>query len=110
MRPASVVVLAPLFDNYPQMAFVERNQEIQALPAKTAPETFAVGIRRRMGGHVVKENAGSSHFHQHEDVEDAERGRHHHEEVAGHDHLGVIVDEGEPALLGVWRAHRAATA
>jgi hypothetical protein len=29
------------------MAFVERDQEIQTLPAKTATETFAEGIRRR---------------------------------------------------------------
>jgi len=51
-----------------------------------------------------------SHFHQHEDVKGTKRGRHYDEEVAGHDYLGVIVDEGEPALLGVWRAHRSATA
>jgi len=38
---------SPLFDNHPQMAFVEGDQEIQTLPAKTAPETFAEGIRRR---------------------------------------------------------------
>ena len=35
------------FDDHPQMAFVERNQEIQTLPAKTATEAFAVGIRLR---------------------------------------------------------------
>jgi len=29
------------------MAFVERDQEIQTLPTKTATETFAEGIRRR---------------------------------------------------------------
>src|SRR6187551_2170545 len=63
-----------------------------------------------MGGHVVMEKAAGSHFHQHQVVESVKRGRDHDEEVAGHDHLGVIVDEGEPALLGVWRAHRSATA
>ena len=47
MRPASVVVDSPLFDNHPQMAFVEWDQEIHTLPPKTAPETFAEGIRRR---------------------------------------------------------------
>ena len=29
------------------MAFVEWDQEIHTLPPKTAPETFAEGIRRR---------------------------------------------------------------
>ena len=144
------------------MAFAERNQEIQTLPAKTATEAFAVGIRlrrpcrraenthaeprdrlvecagkdavpvvehesvrmvagqsfpellqgpvrRRMGGRIVMENAASAHPHQQEDVEGAKRGRQHDKEVACHDLFGVIVDESEPALLGVWRAHRADT-
>ena len=47
MRPASVVVESPLFDDHPQMPFVEGDQEIQTLPAKTAAETFAESIRRR---------------------------------------------------------------
>jgi hypothetical protein len=46
-----------------------------------------------MGGHIVMENAAASHFHQHEDAENAKRGRHHDKEVASHDPFGVIVDE-----------------
>ena len=63
-----------------------------------------------MGGHVVMEKAAGSYVHRHEDVEGAKRGRDDDEEVAGHDHLGMIVDEGEPALLGIGRAHGAAPA
>ena len=56
------------------------------------------------------EKAAGSYVHQHQDVESVKRGRDDDEEVAGHDHPGVILDEGEPALLGIGRAHGAAPA
>lgn len=44
---AAVLMVAPIFEDDPKVAGVERIQEIQILPAKTAPESFAVGIRGR---------------------------------------------------------------
>jgi len=55
------------------------------------------------------EKAAGSHFHQHDDVKGAKSGRDDNEEVAGRDHLGVMMDEGEPALLGVGRRKYRAT-
>src|SRR4026209_1826407 len=55
-----------------------------------------------MGGHIVMENSPRSHFHDHEYVKRAKSGRDHGEEVARHDHLGMVADEGQPSLLRIW--------
>ena len=46
-------------------------------------------------------------FHDHEYVKGAKSGRNHNEEVTRHDHLGMVMDEGQPTLLWIGRAHRA---
>src|SRR5215471_16860884 len=38
--PASVVVDCPLFDSHPQMTFVDRDQEVDALAAQASAEPF----------------------------------------------------------------------
>ena len=45
MRPAAVVVDSPFLDSHLQMAFVERDEEVEALPSKTAAQPFANRIR-----------------------------------------------------------------
>jgi len=45
--------------------------------------------------------ADCPNFHDHEKIEDAKPGRHHHKEIAGHQGLGVVGDEGHPARLGI---------
>jgi hypothetical protein len=65
-------------------------------------------LRCGMSRHVVMYDPACPHFHNHEYVEDAECGRYDDKEVAGHDALGVIPDEGHPALLRIRRPPRAA--
>ena len=48
------------------------------------------------------ENPPRSQFQDHKDVQGAERCRDHGEEVARHDHLGIVVDEGQPSLHRIW--------
>jgi hypothetical protein len=70
------------------------------------PELLERPLRRRMGRDVVVENPAGSDLHHDENVEGAEGGRDHHEEVAGHYDFGMITDEGQPALFRVRRARR----
>ena len=51
------------------------------------------------------ENLAGSDLHYNEDVEGTECGGDHHDEVASHHDLGMVVDEGQPALFRVRRAH-----
>jgi len=53
------------------------------------------------GGHVVMENAPGSHFRRHEYIKGAKRRRDHDEEVARQDHLGMVVDKGQPTLIRI---------
>ena len=55
-------------------------------------------------------NSTGAQFHHHEHIKGTEAGRHDYEEVAGHDRFGVIVNEREPTLLWIGRAHGAAVA
>ena len=49
------------------------------------------------------ENPARSDLYDDKDVEGPEGGGDHHEEVAGHYDLAMIVDEGQPTLLPVRR-------
>src|SRR5262245_38402044 len=69
------------------------------------PELRQRPFRRGMGSYVVVENLAGSDLHGNEDVEGTECGGDHHE-IAGHNDLGVVADEGQPALFRVRRAHR----
>ena len=59
-----------------------------------------------MGRDLAVENLAGSDLHDNEDVEGPECSGDHHEEIASHHYLGVVVDEGQPALFRVRRAHR----
>src|SRR5262252_8621035 len=63
-----------------------------------------------MGSYVLVENLAGSDLYDDEDVEGAEGGRDHHEEVGGYYDFGVITDEGQPALFRVECVHRAVSA
>src|SRR5215471_3719778 len=65
------------------------------------PELLQRPFRRGMGRDVVVDNLAGSDLHDNEDVEGTEWGGDHHEEIAGHHDLGVVVDEGQPALFRV---------
>src|SRR6266496_2804131 len=58
---------------------------------------------------VVMHDPACSDFHDQEYVEDAERGRDDHKEIARYDALCMIPDEGHPTLLRIRRAPRAAS-
>src|SRR5215831_8818608 len=75
---------------------------------KRLTELLQGPFRSRMSGHVVVEDAAASHFHQHEYVQVSKSSCDHDEEVTSHNDLGVVVDEGQPALLGIGRARRTA--
>jgi len=62
-------------------------------------------FRRGMGGDVVVKNLAGPDLHDDEDVEGAECGGDHHEEVAGYHDLGMVADKSQPALFRVRRAH-----
>src|SRR6516225_2631313 len=49
---------------------------------------------RWVGGHVLVENSSCPQFHDDEYVNRAESGRHDYEEVAHHNPLGMVMDEG----------------
>jgi hypothetical protein len=51
-----------------------------------------------------------SHLYDDEDIEGAEGGRDHHEEVAGYYDFAVITDEGQPTLFRVECVDRAVSA
>src|SRR5260370_18761977 len=51
-------------------------------------------FRRGMGSDVLVENLTRSDLHHDQDVEGTECGSDHHEEVAGHNDLGMVADEG----------------
>jgi len=154
MRPASVVMVSPLFDGHFQVALRERNEEVQAFSAQASTQALAHGVgfgrpyrcsqyshthsvhasvqvlgkdaipvvdhesigmlvrkrlakllqgplRRWVGSHVLVENSPCSQFHNHEHIQGAKAGRNDHEEVARHDHLGMVMDERQPTLLWI---------
>ena len=62
-------------------------------------------FRCGMGRDVVVEDPAGSDLHDDEDVEGPEGGGDPHEEVTGHHDLGVVADNGQPALFRVRRPH-----
>jgi hypothetical protein len=54
-----------------------------------------------MGRDIAMHDLARSDFYYHEYIENPERRRHHDKEVAGHDALRVIPDEGHSALLRI---------
>src|SRR5215475_4927681 len=81
------------------------DETIRMIARQRFPELLQRPFRRRMGSDVVVENLAGSDLHDNEDVEGTECGGDHHEEVASHHYLGVVVDEGQPALFRVRGAH-----
>jgi hypothetical protein len=61
-----------------------------------------------MGCNVVIHDPACPDFHDHEHVEQSERGRRNHKEVTGHDIFRVISNEGHPVVLWVRRSSRSA--
>src|SRR5215472_17013879 len=56
MRPSAVIVDCPIPNRHLQMAFVEGNQEVQALATKAAAQSLAYGVRLR-GSHRRPQNS-----------------------------------------------------
>src|SRR5215471_11009204 len=82
------------------------DETIRMIARQGFPELLQRPFRRGMGRDVVVENLAGSDLHDNEDVEGTEWGGDHHEEIASHHYLGVVVDEGQQALFRVRRAHR----
>ena len=45
MGPALVIMDATFFENVPEMTLIDRDQEIEALPAQAANQPFAIAVR-----------------------------------------------------------------
>src|SRR5215467_9984689 len=81
-------------------------EAVRMIARQGLPELLQRPFRRGMGSDVLVENLAGSDLHDEEDVEGTECGGDHHEETAGHNYLGVVADEGPPALFGVRRRTR----
>src|SRR5215471_11040942 len=81
------------------------DETIRMIARQRLSELLHRPFRLGVGRDVVVENLVGSDLHDHEDVEGTEWGGDHHEEIASHHCLGVVVDEGQPALFRVRRAH-----
>src|SRR5262245_40706297 len=58
-----------------------------------------------MSGHVVVEDTTASDLHPHEYVQVSKSGCDHDEKVTGHDDLGMVVAEGQPARFRIRRTY-----
>ncbi len=67
-------------------------EPVQFLSRDDLPELLERPVRGGMSGDVEVIDSARSHFHDHEDVQHPEAGRHADEEIAGHYALGVVVD------------------
>ena len=63
MGPASVVMGCPLFDKHLQMAFVDRDQEVEALAAQASAQPFTDGVcPGRPNGSSKNSHSEARHF------------------------------------------------
>ena len=69
------------------------------------PKLLQCPFRRGIGCDDVVETPAASDLHDDQDVQGAEGGGDHREEVAGHHDPGVVTDNGQPALFRVRRAN-----
>ncbi len=79
---------------------------ISVVSGKRFAELLQGPVRCGMGCDIAMHDPARSDFHEHEYIENPERGRDHDKEVTGHDTLRVIPDEGRPALLRIRRSRR----
>src|SRR5712691_10358222 len=84
------------------------HESIGMIVRKRLSELLQGPLRRWVAGHVLVENSTCPQFHDHEYVKGAESGRDYHEEIARHNRLGMVMDEGQPTLLWIGCAHRSA--
>ena len=66
------------------------------------PQRLQAPVRRGMRGPVGGEHAPRPPFPEPQHVPSAEGDLTHGAEAAGHDRLGVIVEERQPSLLRIW--------
>ena len=69
------------------------------------PELLERPFRCGMGSDVLMENLAGSDLHHDQDVEGAERGGDHYEEVAGHHDFGMVADEGQHSQIRIYGNH-----
>jgi hypothetical protein len=69
-------------------------ESVRMIARQCLPELLECPFRCGMGSDVLVENPARTDLHRDQDVEGAERGGDHHEEVAGHNDLGMVADEG----------------
>src|ERR1700688_3277580 len=66
------------------------------------PQLLQGPLRAGVIGDIDVQDSAPAQFHEHEYIKDTESGCDHDEEVTGHDRLGVISHEGQPALARIW--------
>lgn len=109
MWPTAIVVNNEFRDRSPQMALVERDQEIKALAVvnhepvrvikrQELAELLDGPFRGRMRRDVGVQNPAGADLHRDKDVQDSERCRYGHEEVARDDGVCMSSHENRPSL------------
>ena len=85
------------------------NVVICVISGQRLAELLQCPVHCRMSRDALMHDPACPDFHDQEYVEDPERGRYDHKEVAGYDALCVIPNEGHPTLLRIRSAPRAAS-
>jgi len=80
-----------------------------AIDPTNAADVYA-GVGAGGEGVFKTQNPSCSQLQDHEYIKDTETSRDHNEEVACQDHLGVVADKGQPALLRIGSPPRATLA
>jgi len=74
-------------------------QEAVAVIARNRYSKLPQGpSRSRMSRDITMQNAAAADFHDHQDIKLPEPGRDRHQEISGHDGLGMIPHEASPVL------------
>src|SRR5215472_11718184 len=81
------------------------HKTIGMIARKCLAELLQRPFRSRMSGHVVGEDTTASDLHPHEYVQVSKSGCDHDEKVTGHDDLGMVVAEGQPARFRIRRTY-----
>jgi hypothetical protein len=74
------------------------DEKLRLLLKTRVPNLLLHPVQRRVLGHVKVDNLSACKLHDDEDVKNTETEGVLHEEIAGPDDLGLILNEGAPAL------------
>jgi hypothetical protein len=80
---------------------VEDGITIRNRVGKSLPQLLHNPISGRMMSNIEMQNPAAAMLDNEEAIQELECQGGHREQVEGHDHLAVILEEGQPALIGI---------